>query len=296
MREDSMVRNEQVMEILVEKIFRSPHQPRHHFDEEKLKELAESIRANRLLQPIVVRMLDGEAGTYELIAGERRLRAHKILEREKIPAIVQDITEEEARNLILIENLQREDLTPIEEAECVGALAKQFRGNLQAVADKLGKSMTYVSDRIAILELPREAQHMLDEKKINFAQAKVILELEGDKARMDAAKLAVKLNLSANQLRGRLQRSLKGKETKAGAKGEQSGVIKFNQLSVTVVRLYDALEKFDFDMLRDAKKRDTLLKQMGILQKSLARTHEQLSKPVENEEVEPSKPRLARTR
>lgn len=294
MEEGSTVKNDQVVEILVEKIFRSPHQPRHHFDEEKLKELAESIRVNRLLQPIVVRELP--AGGYELIAGERRLRAHKILEREKIPSIIRDVSDEEARNLILIENLQREDLTPIEEAECVGALAKQFHDNLQAVADKLGKSMTYVSDRVAMLELPREVQHMLDEKKINFAQAKVILELEGDKARVEAAKLAVKLTLSANQLRGRLQRSLKGKGVKAGAKGEQSGVIKFNQLSAAVVRLYDSLEKFDFDMLRDTKKRDTLLKQVGILQKSLTRTHEQLSKPVEGEEAEVQKPRLAKTR
>ena len=283
--------SDEVREIPVDKVFPSPFQPRRDFNEERLKELAESIRANRLLQPIVVR--ERSTGGYELIAGERRHRAHKILERAVIPAIVRVLSDEEACMLVGIENLQREDLTPMEEAESVATMAKQLHGNQQAVAVRIGKSVTYVADRIAMLELPREVQHLLDEKKINFAQAKVILELEGDKARIDAANMAVKLNLSANQLRGRVQRALKGKDKTAKGDGG-SGSVKFNQLSAGVVRLYDAVEKFDFEMLRDVKKRGTLQKQVDILLKSLTRVQEQLNKPVEADEAEPARPRAVK--
>lgn len=274
---------EQVRDILVSKIVPSPYQPRRSFDPDKLKELAESIRANQLLQPIIVRPLNDSEETFELVAGERRLRAHKILERETIQAVVRNLTDEQARNLVLIENLQREDLSTMEEARCVSVLVDQFSGNRQAVADQLGKSLTYVNDRVAMLDLPREVQNMLDDKKINFAQGKVILEVEDGKNRIEAANLAVKLNLGAIQLRGRIQRLIKPKPNGGNnGKGEspQTGTVKFNKVSATVVGLYDALQKFDLANLQDPKKRDTLSKQIELLSKKLSQVKHELDKPV----------------
>ena len=261
--------SEPVTNIPVDKVFRSPFQPREHFDETQLNELAESIKASGLLQPIIVRMVGTDTGTFELIAGERRLRAHKLIQRETIHAIIRTLNDEEASTLVAIENLQRADLTPMEEAKTVDNTAKQHHGNLQVVAEKLGKSLNYVTDRLAMLELPREVQHMLDEGKINFAAAKVVLELEGEKVRIEAAKLA--------------------------ASGTHTKGVNFNNLSTGVVRLYDVLEKFDFDMLRDKKKRETLSKQVGILQKSLVRALELLNRPIEAGETEPAEAAQARS-
>ncbi|OGN32810.1 MAG: hypothetical protein A3I39_02860 [Candidatus Yanofskybacteria bacterium RIFCSPLOWO2_02_FULL_47_9b] len=285
--------SEPVTNIPVDKVFRSPFQPREHFDETQLNELAESIKASGLLQPIIVRMVGTDTGTFELIAGERRLRAHKLIQRETIHAIIRTLNDEEASTLVAIENLQRADLTPMEEAKTVDNTAKQHHGNLQVVAEKLGKSLNYVTDRLAMLELPREVQHMLDEGKINFAAAKVVLELEGEKVRIEAAKLAVKLNLTAAQLRGRVQRLIQPKG--GSASGTHTKGVNFNNLSTGVVRLYDVLEKFDFDMLRDKKKRETLSKQVGILQKSLVRALELLNRPIEAGETEPAEAAQARS-
>ncbi len=268
---------QQVVELPVDKISRSPYQPREAFDDVKITELANSIRESGLLQPIVVRVLDPEKGTYELIAGERRLLAHQRLGRATIPAIVRDVSDEEARNLVLIENLQREDLTIIEEARCISALVAHNEGNRQLVAHKIGKSVLYVGGRVAFLTLPKDIQQMLDKGEINIAQANVILELSGEEAQKKAARLATKLNLNASQLRGRMQQHLK-KGTGVGS-GEGT-VITFNQLSSCLVRLYDALDGYDYSMLRDANKRETLRKQMELVGKVLAKGLELLALPV----------------
>ena len=267
---------ERVVEIPVASIVPSPWQRRRRFDEQKLQELSESIRINGLQQPIKVRHPDGSTnGTYELVFGERRLRAHKLIDRETIKAFVTDISAEEARTLVLVENLHREDLAPTEEAANLMDLLEAFEGNKQAVVDKIGKSMTYLTDRLLVLDQPEEIQAMLDEKKINLAQLKVISELADPKAMINAANIAAKLNLTANELRGRLQRQLGSKKTR-NTTSTAEGNVKFQQVSTSLVNLYDLLENFDYAMLGDEKKKETMLKQIGILEKSLARAKEQL--------------------
>jgi len=269
---------EQVVEILVEKVYRSPHQPRETFDDTKLEELASSIRENGLLQPIVVRVLNEADGTFELIAGERRLRAHKRLEREKIPAIVRNLTSEEARPLVLIENLQREDLTVLEEARCLNSLAVEYNGDRAQVAKKLGKSLLYVNERIALLALPNEVQRLLEARKINLAQIRVITELKDEEAKVKAAQLATKLNLTANQLRGRVQQKI---EKKGKVTNNRSGV-RFEQVSQGLVRLYDSLEGYNFEFLGDANKKLTLRKQIELVQRSLMGALTKLDQPVQS--------------
>lgn len=283
---DTAQTGQKVVKIPVDHIHPSPYQKRRHHDQQSLQELADSILTKGgLIQPVVVRCV--EKGSFELIAGERRWRAHKLVNLLVIDAIIKEVDDETAREMVLIENLQREDLTLIEEAQGLVDLAEAL-GNRQAVADRIKKSLTYVTDRIDILTLPREILNLFDEKRINQAQAKVILEIEGDRQRIEAAQLAARLNLTANQLRGRIQRMLKPKKQAGEGKGDAT--VKYSQVSSGIVRLYDSLEKFDLNMLRDPKKRETLTKQIGLLKKTLVKAEEQLSKPVEVEAAQPEVP------
>jgi ParB family chromosome partitioning protein len=262
----SPVNSELVFEIDVKAIQPSPHQPRRVFDQARLKELADSIRDRGQLEPILVRSMSGEDGLFQLIIGERRLRAHKLIGKETIKALVKQVDSDEARCMTLVENLQREDLLPTEEARSLSELVNLRGGNRQAVADEMSKSLTYLADRLILIELPEDVQDLIDAGKINTAQAKVISELPDDAAKIGAAKLAVKLNLNANELKGRLQRQLPKKLQPS--KGE--GSVKFQQVSAGLIRLFDLLENFDFNLLlNDAKKRETLTKQINAVQKSL---------------------------
>lgn len=254
-----------VVVVPIANIASSPFQPRKHFDEAGIRELADSIEKTGLIQPITVRLLNGgDTVSYELIAGERRLRAHKLLGRMDVHAIIMDVDEEGARSMTLIENLQREDLTLVEEANCLQELVRQFGDSLQTAADKIGKSIMYVNDRVSILGLPSQVQTLLDEKKLNLAQAKVLLKIEGEENRVKYANAAVKLGLTASQLEARSQRSFK--VSSPSGEGDRTT---FEQVSRNIVRLYDALNQFDYSMLHDPKKAVVLLKQIALLEKAL---------------------------
>jgi len=148
----------QLLEIEVGRIDPSPHQPRQYFGEEALTELAQSIGQNGLLQPLTVRQVNGR---YELVAGERRLRAVKRLNWAKVPALVETMDEGQAHLLTVIENLQRADLTPLEEAN--GFLEFRRRGATEeSIANKIGKSLPYVQLRLAILNLHPNLQQGID--------------------------------------------------------------------------------------------------------------------------------------
>lgn len=267
----------QAVDIVVANITPSPFQSRRIFNQEKLRELGESIKATRLIQPIVTRQIGEDA--WELIAGERRWRAHKLIGRDIIPSVVIEATDEEAHAMVLIENIQREDLTITEEARDLVTLLELKDGNKQAVCEKIGKGINYLNDRLLVAEQPREIQNLLDEKKINLTILKVIAEAQDEASKLTMATAAVKLNLSENQLRGRFQRLLKPKENRSsGAAGSNS--VKLNQVSKNVIGAFEALDKFDFEMLRDPKKRETLHKQLGILEKAISRAKERLATPI----------------
>ena len=270
---------DRLLDIPVDKITPSRFQPRKKFDEDALAELADSIRENELAQPIVVFMLDEKDGTYELIAGERRTRAFQILKRETIPAVVKSLTLEQVRILALIENLQREDLTLMEEAESISTLVLENDNNIQLVASRIGKgrSATYIQDRLILVTLPIEIKAMVDKKEISIAQAKVIAGLAEESDQVEMAKRAVKLKLNADQLKGQTQNKHKKTDNTGG--GSNTAGTTFKNVSTSLVHVYEVIEKYDFSMLRDENKRSTLRNQIALVQRSLAETMEKLVAP-----------------
>ncbi len=175
-----------VSEIPVDKITRGTFQPRQHFDDESLQELADSISAQGLIQPILLRK---RAGGYELIAGERRWRAAQLIGLEKIPAIVREMDDGTVAAVTLIENIQRENLNPLEEARALHRLKNEFSMTHQDVADAVGRSRTAVTNLIRLLDLDDRVAEMLASGKIEMGHARAILSLSNEEQHIVAMKV-----------------------------------------------------------------------------------------------------------
>ena len=187
------------------------YQPRSVFDEEKLAELADSIRSQGVVQPIVVRPTGNDQ--YELIAGERRWRAAQIAGIDVIPAVVRDVPDEVSVAMALIENIQREDLNPLEEATALRRLIDDFQMTQQEAADAVGRSRPAVSNLLRLLELMQEVKDMIDMRRIEMGHARALLSLD-DKLQVQAAREVVRKQLSVREtenLARRLQQSMKKK-------------------------------------------------------------------------------------
>lgn len=190
-------RKDEVVMIDINRIQRSVFQPRRYFDEESLRELAESIKSKGLIEPVIVRL--GKDGNYELVCGERRLRACKIAGINKLPAIIKDISDEEAFEIALIENIQREDLTPIELALAFEKLSKMGYTH-DEIARKIGKSRSYVTNTVRILNLPDEVKNLIESGKISLGHAKVLCSIKDENKIKELAKDIVEKNLSVRQV------------------------------------------------------------------------------------------------
>ncbi len=172
-----------VLQVPIEKIQRNPHQPRLHFDHHEMEELIASIKEHGILQPIVVtRRPDGG---YELIAGERRLRASTIAGLKTVPAILREASDQQKLELAMIENIQRQDLNPVEEAKAYIRLMDQFHLTQDEIGQKMGKSRSQVANMIRLLQLPKEIQQALIDRKISMSQARTLLSLPSDKDRLE---------------------------------------------------------------------------------------------------------------
>ncbi|GAA0038466.1 nucleoid occlusion protein [Lactobacillus amylovorus] len=179
MRHDEEIpKNKQIQDIELDKIVPNRYQPRREFSDDSIKELAETLDKDGLLQPIVVRE-DGE-DQYEIIAGERRYRAAKSLNWETIPAIVNNMNDDQAASLALIENLQREDLNPIDEAKAYTNLMKLNDLTQTALAKDMGKSQSYVANKLRLLKLDDDVQKALIEGKITARHGRALLNLSED--------------------------------------------------------------------------------------------------------------------
>lgn len=195
------------LQVETDRIFPNPWQPRRSFDESKIDELAASIREKGILQPLLVRRRgDG----YELIAGERRLRAAMKAGLKEVPVVVRETTDHEALQLALIENLQREDLNPIEEAHAYQYLQKEFGWNQEAIADRVGKSRPAIANSMRLLSLPRELQEEVSRGRLQVGQARTLLGLERDAAMLAAAREIIAKGLSTREAE-RLVRRLKSR-------------------------------------------------------------------------------------
>ena len=181
------------VELPVAVIVPNPHQPRKEFDKVALEELAESIRSEGLLQPIVVRKV--KAG-YELIAGERRLRAYRLLELKSIPVRIMEASDSASAVLAMVENLQRSDLNPVDEALGVASLMRDFNLTQEVVAERLGKPRASIANLVRLLQLDREILGYLGKGQLSAGHAKVLLGLENQAHRVQIARLVVEKGLS----------------------------------------------------------------------------------------------------
>lgn len=174
----------------------SPFQPRRHFDEQQIQELAASIRERGLIQPLVVRKVDG---VFELIAGERRLRAVTSLGHTTVKVVVHEATDQEVAELALIENLQRADLTPLEEAEQYRLLQEKFGMKQETIAQHVGKSRAVVANMVRLLDLAPEVRDMLNAQQITVGHAKVLLQLKDAVQQTQAAQRVSRNTLTVRQ-------------------------------------------------------------------------------------------------
>ena len=163
--------------VSLDLIDRSPYQPRQHITAEGIQELADSIRTQGVIQPVVVRKL---ADRYELIAGERRWRAAQLAGLQEIPAVIKEVNDQTAAAIALVENLQREDLNPIEEAYAISNLIKQFNWTHQEVADAVGKARATVSNSLRLLELSSGVRELIKQKQISMGHARALLAIPKD--------------------------------------------------------------------------------------------------------------------
>lgn len=188
---------EQEREAPVSAIVPNPGQPRRVFGEEALSELADSIRAHGVVQPLIVREL--AKGKYELIAGERRLRAAKLAGLDRVPVLVKDYDEEQSAEIALIENLQREDLNPAEEGEAYRSLMKKYGYTQERLAEAVGKSRPYVANMLRLAGLPKEVLEKLASGALTVGQVRPLLGLASQEEQTALARRIEKENLSARQ-------------------------------------------------------------------------------------------------
>jgi ParB family chromosome partitioning protein len=235
-------RGEEIKHIPVEAVEPNPYQPRRHFDEEGLAELAASIKEKGVLQPITVREKNG---TFELVAGERRWRAAQIAGLSEIPAVVRELADREVMEIALIENLQREDLNPIEEAEAYAVLMEEFSLTQEEVAQAVGKGRPTVANRLRLLRLPDVVKGWIAEGRLSAGHAKILVVMDGQLAE-ELARRCVEEGWSVRQLEEYLETD-QGKRRKARrfrASGASSPVIReveerLQQVLATKVRIKD---------------------------------------------------------
>ena len=208
---DTSSSGETVVELKISEVEPDRNQPRRDFDEIKLAELASSIKEHGVITPIIVTKLD--TGFYRIIAGERRWRASKIAEMKTIPAIVRQVEKGELYEISMIENLQRQDLNPVEEAKGYKRLTDEFGLTQEQISKRLGKSRSSVANSLRILNLPKEVINLIENGDISFGHAKVLLSLEDEKKQIALASKIVQEKLSVRDLEALLKQPEK-KETK----------------------------------------------------------------------------------
>lgn len=206
-----------VWEVEINKIRDNPYQPRNQFNEEKLNELVESIKERGILQPILLRPVGDD--NYEIIAGERRYRAALLAGLDKVPAIVVKATNRDSLEMALIENLQREDLNPIELAKGFKMLQEEFGLAQEEVAQRVGLSREAVSNTLRLLQLPMEVKQLIEKGELSAGHSRVLLRLDSEHEQIRLAHLILKKGLSVRETEkmiesGRQKKKPRGKSRK----------------------------------------------------------------------------------
>ena len=196
---------DQLRNLPIDRIRANPFQPRHEFAEPELASLADSLRESGLLQPITVRPLDDSS--FELVAGERRLRAATRLGWSEIPALVRDFDDRTMLTLALVENLQRADLNPLEEADGYLRLAREFNATHQQIADAVGKDRSTVANSLRLLELPATIRRMLESAQITAGHARALLSLADERPMIELAREIIASGLSVRETERRARKA-----------------------------------------------------------------------------------------
>ena len=205
-------------EIAIGQIDRNPFQTRNHMDEEQLEELAASIRANGVVQPILVRPLAN--GRFQLIAGERRWRASQRAGKTTVPAILRQVSDEQAMEITIVENLQRADLNPMEQARAFERLSREFHMTQEQMAQRTGKDRATVSNFLRLLKLPSGTQNRVETGELSFGHARALLALEHAEEIEKAAQRIAALSLSVRQTETYVQGILNPEKAKKKAEKE----------------------------------------------------------------------------
>ncbi|MFW6229903.1 MAG: ParB/RepB/Spo0J family partition protein [Halanaerobium sp.] len=214
--------NEQIINVNVENIIPNPYQPRQSFSEDNLQELADSIASYGVIQPLTVRKIEGEE-QYQLIAGERRLRAVKLLGKDEVPVIIKNLENREMAEIALIENLQRKDLNFIEEAEAYNKLIEEFNLTQTELAARIGKAQSTIANKLRLLNLPGSILHVIQQGGLNERQARALLQLDNKDDMLDIVEKAVRNDLNVRETE-KLVNKIKD-NSKQESKGSESGKI-----------------------------------------------------------------------
>ena len=188
---------EEIVEIPISELRSNPYQPRKNFDEKALQELADSIREHGVFQPIIAKK---SIKGYEIIAGERRVKASALAGKETIPAIIRQFSDADMMEIALLENLQREDLNAVEEAIAYKKLIQELSITQEELAKKLGKSRSHITNMLGILNLPEEVKDMIMDEKISMSHARVLSKIENPEVVKDLAQRIVMEKLSVHQV------------------------------------------------------------------------------------------------
>ncbi len=211
----------EVPQISIDDVDFNPKQPRLTFDQEKLQELSQSIKTKGVIQPILVRLQENGGKKYELIAGERRLRASKLAGFDKIPAIIKSVKDDELLEIALIENIQRDNLNPIDESKAYRNLLEEHGYTQENLAKRVGKNRSTIANFIRLLQLPEVIQQDLSDTKISTGHARALLSLENEESQLLIRDQIVKNNLSVRETEDAVRASKQPSPQKPAKKKEE---------------------------------------------------------------------------
>lgn len=223
----------EVKDLPVHLIVPNRYQPRTVFDEDKIAELSQTIKTHGIIQPIVVRTFHDK---YEIIAGERRWRAYQKLGYQTIPAIIKEMNESQAASVALIENLQREGLTAIEEAKAYQQLMEIHRLTQESLAQRLGKSQSTIANKIRLLQLPQEVQQALLDRKIMERHARALLLLKEQTLQLKMLVEIIEKDLTVKQTETRIQQLLEIDSPSSSKKPKRMGIAKDVRIAINTIR------------------------------------------------------------
>ncbi|MBD7944878.1 MULTISPECIES: nucleoid occlusion protein [Psychrobacillus] len=234
--EATQTNNEEVVHVAIEKIVPNRFQPRTVFDDAKIEELARTIHTHGVIQPIVIRKM--EDNKYEIIAGERRFRAMSKLKWTEVPAIVRNLSDKETASIALIENLQREELTAIEEAVAYQKLLKLHELTQEALAQRLGKGQSTVANKLRLLKLPKEIQQAIMDKRLSERHARSLMQVKDEEVQIKLMNESIEQQWNVKQLEEKVNEIVNPpvKEEKNASKPKRKAISKDVRIALNTIK------------------------------------------------------------